>query len=636
MRFSAFAPRSLGEVGSLVKSIALISLVFLCFFVFKSPSFAQTNSYSLPTIPQAKNLTPITNPDVPNNLTTYSQTVLFGLMSAVGCQLAGVDPVNPKQLCLGVDQQTGKIGFVQNNGGAIGLATNLIAGTFLIPVHFSDYVAYTFDNFGFPKKTYAQGIGFTGLQPVLGIFTIFRNLSYILMVFIFLVIGVAIMLRVRIDPRTVMTIQNQIPKLIIGILMITFSYGIAGFLIDMMWVGTYFVVNTLTPSVQQQNVTQSLTQSAPGFANNIFIDKGGLFQLATDGAAATGNLVRQVIRPDTLASNAPTDNVDCGWNVFCAIDNALKGTISGVINMAVSWIVGFIVGVIAFLVFAIAIIVQLFKLWFALLKAFVSVLLDVMLAPFWILGGLIPGAGGNIGIGPWLRDLIANLAVFPAVVFLFIVARIIMDGFSASGSSSSNFNPPLLGNAGGTNAGMFGALIAIGFILGAPSAVEQIKKALKASGPGLGLGGAGTGIAAAGALGGAIKRRAYRRDEQGNTYGIAANAGRSINRRISNSRLGGIGGRIGGGINRVPIIGGIKKTVSNYTNKDLSHASTEEYNLVKSGTSLKQQKEIQEATAAAKAKSDTAAEKAVDRRELGQELKGAVIEGIKDSGIGKP
>jgi hypothetical protein len=83
-----------------------------------------------------------------------------------------------------------------------------------------------------------------------------------LFIIIFLVIGMAIMLRVRIDPRTVMTIQNQIPKIIIGVVMVTFSFAIAGFLIDMMWTSMY--------------VSYGILSTVPGPNGAKYVDISGL------------------------------------------------------------------------------------------------------------------------------------------------------------------------------------------------------------------------------------------------------------------------------------------------------------------------------------------------------------------------
>lgn len=473
---------------------------FLIIFVSKV-SFAQTNSEA------QQYQTPNVNSNVPKNLHFWTQNVMLEVMSSMICQLAGIDPINPNQECLGVDRQTGKIGFVKNGGGAIGVTGSLIAGTFLIPVHFSDYATYAVNNFGFPKKSYAQntGIGYTGLQPVLGLFTTFRNIAYLLMVFIFVIIGVAIMLRLRIDPRTVMTIQNQIPKLVIGLVMITFSYAIVGLLIDVMWVSTYFVINTLTPTDRRVVVTEGITKSPPGFVQDVFTGGAGIVGLAAGGASGVGELVKDVFQSDQVKSSLKVNPDDECKDILCSITNLISGSIGTILAIIFGWVLGFLASVVVFFIFLIAVLVALFKLWFALLKSFITILLDTILAPFWILGGLLPGAGQSIGIGPWIRDITANLAVFPAVIFLFLIARVIMEGFqqatttctSASGSTTClTFNPPLIGNAATANVQAFGALIAVGFILAAPGVVESVKKAFKA-----GSGLPGTGKAFVGAAG---------------------------------------------------------------------------------------------------------------------------------------
>ena len=103
------------------------SILYSIFSILYSPSaFAQTTStnQNLPSVATSQNqnnyAAPNTNPDVPKNLHTYTQNVLIETMAAVACQLAGVDPTTPDGRCLGPDPKTGKIGYVENGGGAIG------------------------------------------------------------------------------------------------------------------------------------------------------------------------------------------------------------------------------------------------------------------------------------------------------------------------------------------------------------------------------------------------------------------------------------------------------------------------------------------------------------------------------------
>src|SRR3989344_8292308 len=119
-----------------------LKVVILSFFVFLFSFFAVS-----PVNAQARPAYYInTNPDVPQNLNTYTQSVFLEIASVISCQLTGSDPTSPAGGCLGKDPRTGKIGYVESNGGAIGIVGGLIASTFYIPVNTHDYGAYLASN----------------------------------------------------------------------------------------------------------------------------------------------------------------------------------------------------------------------------------------------------------------------------------------------------------------------------------------------------------------------------------------------------------------------------------------------------------------------------------------------------------
>jgi hypothetical protein len=117
------------------------------------------------------------------------------------------------------------------------------------PVSSNEYFASLFYNIGIPINTpaYAQvGVGFDVFQPVLSLWRAFRNIAYLLYVVVFVIIGFMIMLRRKIDPQTVISIQSALPRLVITLLLITFSYAIAGLVIDFMYVAIYVPVFLLS------------------------------------------------------------------------------------------------------------------------------------------------------------------------------------------------------------------------------------------------------------------------------------------------------------------------------------------------------------------------------------------------------
>ncbi|KKR70145.1 MAG: hypothetical protein UU14_C0056G0007 [Candidatus Roizmanbacteria bacterium GW2011_GWB1_40_7] len=510
----------------------LILFLFSAFYFLSSATSAHAAAPTItPTQTKSAAVAANTNPDVPNNLhnwTNWTQSVMIEVMSALTCQIAGVDPVNPKQSCLGADQKTGKIGFLPSpqEGGAIGFMGNMIATLYTPPLHTADYFQNLAQNFGISKKTYAQttGTGFQSLTPLIGIWSAFRNIVYLLLVIVFVVIGLAVMLRVKIDPRTVMTIQNQIPKIIIGILAVTFSFAIAGFLIDMMWVLIYLSFGIISgiskeAAVSVANLNPTLLQKS-----SVLGMMGDINGMVTGVAWNGGEVIKQIlnIAPTIHSFNAFSDiswfqlnilstfglsfgNLDIfnhlinigsvlsslalSWHILTLPPASGAGTNLGffqnmpiALPLMIAWyeVVNisartFLPFLIIFLVVFIAVFIALFRLWFSLLMSYIFILLDVVLAPFWIIGGIIPGS--PISLSGWLRDIGANLLAFPATLILLLLGKVFVNAFS---TTQNPFLPPLLGDIGPTTNNMLGSLIGIGFILVTPNIVSILKQMLKA------------------------------------------------------------------------------------------------------------------------------------------------------------
>ena len=409
------------RLSALSKRIVLVFILLLTsyFLLLTSvnPANAQSPIEEPSTQIQSEYLTPNTNPDVPKNLGTWTQNVMIEVMQSMVCQLAGTLPASSNMQCLGVDPQTGKIGFVKNGQGAIGVMTHLIAVLYTPPAHFADYTRYLAQNFGIAKSSYAQTQGIDSISTLANAWIVFRNFVYILFVIVFIVIGVAIMLRVRIDPRTVMSIQNQIPKLIIGLVLVTFSFAIAGLLIDLMWLTIYLVINTFAladSNIQAGQVTLALNRNPLDFAGNESV-LGGLANLVFNSASAIGLVIYD------LVANSGAMGTQGGGGVIEFILNLPSVLVATVIGA----LVGVIATILAFLIILIAVLWALLRLWFTLLMAYVNILIDILFAPFWIVAGLFPGAGPKVGFSAWFRDILANLAAFPTAIGMFLLGRIL-------------------------------------------------------------------------------------------------------------------------------------------------------------------------------------------------------------------
>lgn len=236
-----------------LRSFSLFIIAFIVIWLALLPRAYAQGSFSADTS---------LNPDVVRNEHTRVQIILIELSSALICQLTGYDVINPEQGCLGIDYTTNKLGYAPKNsdgqiGGLLGFSTNMISSLYTPPVTSGLYVQYMAQNFGIGEKIYAASgdEGFNALESLRNIWVLMRNIAYLSFTIIFIIVGIAIMLRIKIDPRTVMSIQNQIPKIIIAIVLVTFSYAIVGVMIDLMWAVTYAGINILATK-EEVDVTQ--------------------------------------------------------------------------------------------------------------------------------------------------------------------------------------------------------------------------------------------------------------------------------------------------------------------------------------------------------------------------------------------
>ena len=286
------------------------------------------------------------------------------------------------------------------------------------------------------QPAYAQGVGlgFSALNPILAVWKMFRNLAYFGFVVIFLVIGFMIMFRQKIGSQAVVTAEQAIPKIVIALVLVTFSYAIAGFLIDIMYLSMYLIAGLLDPK------STDLIQ-------------GNVFSIVA-----------------YLMNNGAVNNAASA--VADLVNNALG---QGFFSNVAAVVSGLTAAVIVFLV----IIFNAFRLFIALLKVYVDIILAIAFAPIVIMMEALPG---NNSFVPWLKRLAADLAVFPAILILLAIFVNITaftqpsDPTKAEGGSvatGAGFVPPYL--SGGA-ASSLPFLAGLALILALPEAVEQVQK----------------------------------------------------------------------------------------------------------------------------------------------------------------
>lgn len=467
-------------------------------------------------------LTPNTNSDVTPNLHTFTQSIILEMFSTVGCGITGVDFFNNNNKgCLGFDTTTGRIGYTKNNVGVASFFIGAISQLYIAPIHTNDYVQYVAQEFIPTKQAYAAttGTGFKGLTPFINIWKAFRNIAYLVYTVIFVLVGIAIILRLKISQisgNAAVNIETAIPKLIIGIVLVTFSYAIAGFMIDLMYVVTYIVVYVLAPldtgvtiaghtgaAINPTDIFANLNRPPMEFVDKLFtlgnLNLGalgslsggfGMLYIPIRTSIGIANIMANMLH-DIIYGNQLVDTLPITWvftimlgvifNFPCFFSKLNYFDLSGsTLNAATTCATQAIVPVAAFIIFIILYVILLFilfKVWLELIKSYALFLLDVLLGPFHCIFDPVA----------WLKNMAANLLVFPTTIFMFLIAKILIDNLDPS--DGSLFIPPLVGNLTTTyDAGFFihgtfiGAIAGFATLLLTPNANEMVKSIVKAGG----------------------------------------------------------------------------------------------------------------------------------------------------------
>ncbi len=356
------------------------------------------------------------------------------------------------------------------------------------PIQTKEYLAYMAGKAGFIDQAYAQSMGgFEVLQPIQKLWIATRNVAYLIVSLTLIVAGFMIMLRKKIDAQTVVGIEQALPNLVITLLLITFSYAIAGFVIDMIYFVIYFAIKLL---------------ALPG--SSIFGDSAGSNAISTIQDSNLFNI--------GLASIFGIHGGTQGGMVSTAADavGALTADLlsTTIIGTTGGQITGLLSQPIAFVIFAVALLFAIFKLFFSLLMAYIQIILLAILGPLQLMFNALPGSDA---FSKWFRNLLANAMAFPAAALMLVFAAALTSQSGTGLDPKTNpwdinpevgfmgqnipggvgWIPPLIfgtgGNVSGTGVGgstspvnAVMALFGMGILLMTPKVVDMVKEAIQA------------------------------------------------------------------------------------------------------------------------------------------------------------
>jgi hypothetical protein len=212
------------------------------------------------------------------------------------------------------------------------------------------------------QSVYAQATGYKDLTEtnIDSLWSVTRNIAYLGFVVVMIVIGFMIMFRSKIGGQMMVTVGNSIPKVIVGLILVTFSFAIAGLILDIAGILMGIVSGILDSGVPVHNIFKLL---------------GGT--LGIGGGTTVGDLgIAGIVLTITMALGP------AGWILLALALIILAIVLFGAI-----------------------------KLWFALVKTYFTLLVNVVVAPLAIMAGSIPGNEAmTINI---FKSMLRNALVFP-------------------------------------------------------------------------------------------------------------------------------------------------------------------------------------------------------------------------------
>lgn len=394
------------------------------------------------------------------------------------------------------------------NQSLMGGATNLIVAPFKqLPASGIEYVAYKLDNNDFLPQAYAyEGIGLASVKQYIPLWEMFRNFSYLILVIIIVVIGFMIMFRMQLNPQTVVSLENALPRIITSLILITFSFAIVGFLIDLLYGSIAVFTYLITSEISNVPAYQSIFSKDPTEYVNQYLTSGfwgiyphgGLGNAFSAGRALFGILplsiqvsISTILGPILAGLMAEWFSKPIGWvtNSLSNLGVGAEGSFLGIgggfqatwgklptlvqtlilliLKTFFAWVV---IPLIMGLLVIFTLIFFIFRIFFMLLFHYIKLLLLLIFAPILLIFHAIPGT--NV-FGWWIRSVISQLITFPLfAIFALIGTAIIEINQLASGA---DFRLPFLYDIPSDK---FGILLGMGLIFIIPDLIRLIKSLL--------------------------------------------------------------------------------------------------------------------------------------------------------------
>lgn len=316
-----------------------------------------------------------------------------------------------------------------------------------------------------------------------------------------------IMFRQKINPQTVISAQAALPSLVVGLILITFSYFISSLLLDATFLTTRISANLVEGSILKPGSSENMLKNGSLFEifnefmqikwpsevidttiqtlSSLQSDKGGIGEIIENASGLGGCLVGIQLAPKWDMDIKPFGigfKIPIG-DLLAKGGSCLAGGGLAKLLYNVPGLTGTLTGLILYVVLIIALLIALFRLLFALITSYITIMIFTILSPFYFLFASIPGRQG--ASSTWFKTMVANLLAFPAVLAALIFASYILGintGVIQTINGPIDFSTGTVPLLGGLNTSFLRIVLAYGVLLLTPAIPDLVKESLGVKG----------------------------------------------------------------------------------------------------------------------------------------------------------
>ncbi len=265
-----------------------------------------------------------------------------------------------------------------------------------------------------------------------------RNIAYVFFVIVMIIIGFMIMFRNKIGGQLMVTVGNTIPRVIISLVLVTFSFAIVGIMLDVGKVGMALVNGVFYQAEKSLGAPSPEEVDIGGITR---LSDQALYNLNTSEKARLNQETRRLEKLVDL--DAGKELVDNNEGKGATLRQTGLVTVLGVVSGVLEWVksvklseapvigavgpvelsaktlVGFFQGVaLTFLVrYLLVLLIALYasiKLFITMITTYFKIFISVIIAPLQLALGALPG--NQNGMMNWFKSTFANILVFVVIV----------------------------------------------------------------------------------------------------------------------------------------------------------------------------------------------------------------------------